>query len=230
MLAIWNEFVRFVSDSAPAFAVGLMLSAGVQWLVARSHWAARALSWVAQSVPGAALAGAALPGCSMTTVPLAIPLKRQGADDGPLLALIITSALLGPASIMLTFTMFCPVWGALRVALPLIAVCGFGWGLQRFEKSGTRTSTKRPVLWRAGAATAIPAVLPGKTVPSRRGLLRGSRFRCHRTRLMPFSGRLPPPRQCARIRRILHRYARHQSPRSAGTKRPGRPVCPCRNG
>ena len=70
----------------------------------------------------------------MTTVPLAIPLKRQGAGDGPLLAFIITSALLGPASIMLTFTVFGPVWGALRVALPLIAVCGFGWGLQRFGK------------------------------------------------------------------------------------------------
>ena len=100
MLTIWNEFARFVSDAAPAFAVGLVLSAGVQWLVARSHWAAKALSWVAQSVPGAAFAGAALPGCSMTTVPLAIPLKRQGAGDGPLLAFVITSALLGPASFM----------------------------------------------------------------------------------------------------------------------------------
>ena len=130
--AIWNEFVRLVADAAPAFAVGLTLSAGVQWLVARSHWAARALSLVAQSVPGAALAGAALPGCSMTTVPLAIPLKRQGAGDGPLLAFVITSALLGPASIVLTFAMFGPVWGVLRVALPLIAVCALGWGLQRF--------------------------------------------------------------------------------------------------
>ena len=68
----------------------------------------------------------------MTTVPLAIPLKRQGAGDGPLLAFIITSALLGPASIVLTFAMFGPAWGILRVALPLIAVCGLGWGLQSF--------------------------------------------------------------------------------------------------
>ena len=46
MLAIWNEFTRFVSDAAPAFAVGLMLSAGVQWLVARSHWRReRFLGW-----------------------------------------------------------------------------------------------------------------------------------------------------------------------------------------
>jgi uncharacterized protein len=70
----------------------------------------------------------------MTTVPLAIPLKRQGAGDGPLLAFIITSSLLGPASIVLTFTMFGPVWGVLRVALPLIAVCGLGWGLRSFGK------------------------------------------------------------------------------------------------
>ena len=46
ILAIWNEFARFVADAAPAFAVGLTLSAGVQWLVARSHWAATAFSWV----------------------------------------------------------------------------------------------------------------------------------------------------------------------------------------
>jgi uncharacterized membrane protein YraQ (UPF0718 family) len=68
----------------------------------------------------------------MTAVPLAIPLKRQGAGDGPLLACSITSSLLGPSSIVLTFTMFGPVWGVLRVALPLIAVRGLGWGLQRF--------------------------------------------------------------------------------------------------
>jgi uncharacterized membrane protein YraQ (UPF0718 family) len=86
---------------------------------------------VAQSVPGGGLAGAALPG-SMTTVPPAIPLKRQGAGDGSLLAFIITSSLLGPSSIVLTFTMFGPVRGVLRVALPLIAVRGLGWGLQRF--------------------------------------------------------------------------------------------------
>ena len=48
MLTIWNEFARLVSDAAPAFALGLMLSSGVQWLVERSHWAARALSWLAQ--------------------------------------------------------------------------------------------------------------------------------------------------------------------------------------
>jgi uncharacterized membrane protein YraQ (UPF0718 family) len=95
MLAIWNEFARFDSDAAPAFSVGLTLSAGMRWLVARSHSVARALFWVAPTVPGAALAGAALKGCLMTTVPLAIPLQRQGAGDSPLLAFIITSALLG---------------------------------------------------------------------------------------------------------------------------------------
>lgn len=133
-LAIWNTFAHSVSEVAPALIVGLVLSAGVQWLVERSHWAARALSWVARSVHGAALAGAILPGCSMTTIPLAIPLKRQGAGDGALLAFIITSALLGPASIVLTFSMFGPVWGILRVVLPLIAVCVLGWTLNRFGK------------------------------------------------------------------------------------------------
>lgn len=141
LLAIWDAFAHLIGDAAPAFAIGLAFSAGVQWLVERSRTAAKALSWVAQSVPGAALAGAILPGCSMTTVPLAIPLKRQGAKDASLLAFIITSALLGPASIVLTFTMFGPLWGILRVVLPLIAVCVLGWGVQIFGKS-SHPSTK----------------------------------------------------------------------------------------
>ncbi|MDX2081287.1 MAG: permease [Terrimicrobiaceae bacterium] len=132
--AIWKAFAHSAGDAAPALIIGLVLSAGVQWLVERSQWAAKAVSWVAQSVSGAALAGAVLPGCSMTTVPLAMPLKRQGAGDGALLAFIITSALLGPASIILTFAMFGPVWGILRVVLPLIAVCLLGWTLNRFGK------------------------------------------------------------------------------------------------
>ncbi|CAN5748884.1 hypothetical protein BH09VER1_BH09VER1_11810 [soil metagenome] len=133
-LTVWHTFARFAGDAAPALIVGLVLSAGVQWLVERSRWAAGALSWVARSVPGAALAGAVLPGCSMTTIPLAIPLKRQGASEGALLAFIITSALLGPASVVMTFALFGPVWGILRVVLPLIAVCVFGWALNRFGK------------------------------------------------------------------------------------------------
>jgi uncharacterized membrane protein YraQ (UPF0718 family) len=61
---------------------------------------------------------------------------------------IITSALIGAASIVLTFTMFGPVWGVLRVALPLIAVCRFGWGLQAFWKKAApgRWGHRRSVL------------------------------------------------------------------------------------
>ncbi len=131
--AIWESFVHSLADSAPALGIGLVLSAAVQALGARSRWTARALTWVARSVPGAALAGAVLPGCAMTTVPLAIPLKRQGARDGALLAFIITSALLGPASIILTFALFGPVWGILRIVLPFAAVCLLGWALNARE-------------------------------------------------------------------------------------------------
>ena len=62
ILAIWNEFIRFVADAAPAFAVGPTLAAGVQWVAAHIHRAAESSFLVAQSFPGAALAGTALPG------------------------------------------------------------------------------------------------------------------------------------------------------------------------
>ena len=111
----------------------------------------------------------------MTTVPLAIPLKRQGAGDGALLAFIITSALLGPTSIVLTFAMFGPVWGVLRVrALPLIAVCALGWGLQRFGTklhSGYMDSKRRASgvwmrQWRFRLFLGEEAVLFGLTLLS----------------------------------------------------------------
>ena len=146
---------------------GLILSSGVQWLVERSHWAARAISWVAQSVPGAALAGAALPGCSMTTVPLAIPLKRQGAGDGPLLAFIITSALLGPASIVLTFTMFGPVWEFFAWPCRSLRFADSVGDCSVLEESCTRTvrtSTKHPAFQHVDAAATTRAVRPGKLV------------------------------------------------------------------
>jgi hypothetical protein len=101
------------------------------------------------------LAGAALPRCAITTVPLAIPLKRQGAGDGPLLAFIITSALLGPASIALTLTMFGLVWGALRVAYRSLRSADLAGVCSVLEASCDRaveTSTKSPPLPYVGAA------------------------------------------------------------------------------
>ena len=61
MLAIWNKFIRFVADPAPAFAVGLTLSAGVQWVAAQSLGGERSFLCGAV-VPGAALAGTVLSG------------------------------------------------------------------------------------------------------------------------------------------------------------------------
>ena len=106
--------------------------------------------------------------------------KRLLTDSGPvcllfrdtsrkpwMLAFIITSALLGPASIVLTFTMFGLVWGALRVALPLIAVCGLGLGLQPFGsklQSGGGVIPESPALRHVDAAAVTPAVLLAKTV------------------------------------------------------------------
>ena len=137
-----------------------MLSAGVQRLVARSHRAGNP-SRVAQSVPGAVWRSAS-PGCSMTKVPLAIPLKRQGAVT----ARARLHHYLGRPRACLQRTAFTCLAGegSSSRGLVVVAVRGLGWGSQLFGKPllGRVDIDETSSLRHAGAAPPIPTVLPGR--------------------------------------------------------------------
>jgi len=107
----------------------------------------------------------------MTTIPLALPLKRQGAGSGSLLAFVITPALLGPASIVMTFSMFGPAWGICKVALPLITVCLLGWAVNRIGGKPPLPENDLPLVKAPCCGSCEDDSLPGDKRSFRRDLL-----------------------------------------------------------
>lgn len=86
--AINYNFGDLLRDDAPWFFVGAMLGAAAQ-VVVKPAWILRWIQSERALVFHATVAGAVLPGCSLTTVPLAVSLKSQGARLGLLTAFIV---------------------------------------------------------------------------------------------------------------------------------------------
>lgn len=154
-MRILHEFLRLAAESAPPLILGLAFAAGFVWFISKSRLAARLVARAGRSVPVVACWGAVLPGCSLTTLPLAIPLKESGASPGALLAFIVTSALLGPTSIILTFTMLGAEWGVYRLVLPLLAISLLGYVVNL-----------RPLAQWLGFPESDAALVPGATCSS----------------------------------------------------------------
>lgn len=104
MYQIAESLLRLLWETLPWFLGGVAAAALIE---NRMHldWLRRLVERAAGSTPTAALAGALLPGCAVTTIPLALMLKKRGARIGTLMVFIVTSALLGPTSIIMTLTL-----------------------------------------------------------------------------------------------------------------------------
>ncbi|TVR45438.1 MAG: hypothetical protein EA425_18170, partial [Puniceicoccaceae bacterium] len=83
----------------------------------------------------AAGVGALLPGCALSTIPLAFVLRDQGARLGTLLAFIVMAALLGPASILLSLALLGPEITAGRIVLPFLVIILAGLAVNRFART-----------------------------------------------------------------------------------------------
>lgn len=131
--AVVANWVGLLTDSLPWFLGGASLGAALEaWLPA--SWAMRWLSSPRASVLNATVAGAILPGCCMTTVPLAAALKRHGARLGTLTAFIMISPILSPETIILTAAMLGTKLTLARIILPVIATLAMGFALNAFER------------------------------------------------------------------------------------------------
>jgi hypothetical protein len=117
MIAAWaRELASLLVDVLPYFAAGLVAA------VLLRRWAPLARlrgRWLhgARGVYGAAVAGAILPGCCLAAVPMAAGLKAAGAGRGVVAAFLLTSPLLSPQALALT-------WGVLGWRMALARVAG----------------------------------------------------------------------------------------------------------
>jgi len=116
----------------PWFAVGTLTAAIAQALVP-PRWAAAALSG-RRGLPVAITAGAVLPGCSCTTMPLAAGIRGMaGPQIGTLTAFIFVSPLLSPITIALTWSLLGWEMSVARVIAALGGSAALGLAINRFK-------------------------------------------------------------------------------------------------
>ena len=127
-----SNFLALLADAAPWFLGGTILGATLEAYLPEA-WTLRWLGSRRASVFNATLAGAILPGCSMTTIPLAAALKSQGARLGTLTAFIMISPILSPETIALTGLMLGGKITAARIVLPIAATLVMGLAINSFE-------------------------------------------------------------------------------------------------
>ncbi len=126
---------RFLSLSLgvlPWLAVGIAAAVIVQTVVPQ-RWAARLLGGRA-GLPLAIAAGALMPGCSRTTMPLAIGLRGVGgARLGSLTALVFVAPLLSPITVALTWSLLGWRMTVARVISALLGSAALGALINRYE-------------------------------------------------------------------------------------------------
>lgn len=113
-----HTFWHLLLEAAPLFLLGAVLGAALEaWL--KPGMVERWIGGGHRSVATAALAGALLPGCAMSTMPLAQSLSKRGAALGTLTAFIMIAPILSPHTILLTATLVSLPMAIGRVVLSL---------------------------------------------------------------------------------------------------------------
>ena len=130
-----HTFLHLLLEAVPLFLLGAALGAGLEaWL--KPEWIERWVGSGHRSVAAAALAGAVLPGCAMSTMPLAQSLRRRGAALGTLTAFIMIAPILSPHTIFLTATLINVPMAIGRVVLSLVVTLVLGTLLNAMERRG----------------------------------------------------------------------------------------------
>lgn len=109
----------------PYFLVGIGLGALLE-STANFDFIYKLLGKGKRSILFASLLGGLLPGCACATMPMAEGLIRKGAKLSTACAFIITSPLLAPQTIILTYALLGPTFTGARVIAGMAGGIGFG--------------------------------------------------------------------------------------------------------
>jgi uncharacterized protein len=128
-----SRFGSLALSVLPWLAVGVLAAAAIQALVPE-RWVARLLGG-RRGLAVAIATGALMPGCSRTTMPLAIGLRRMpGQRLGNLTALIFVAPLLSPITIALTWSVLGCRMTVARVIASLGDATRLGVLINRYER------------------------------------------------------------------------------------------------
>ena len=129
---VFNNLIGLLAAALPWFLGGAILGAALERSLPTA-WATRWLASPRASILHATFAGALLPGCSMTTVPLAAALKNRGARLGTLTAFIMISPILSPETIILTAALLGAKFTIARIVFPVVVTVLLGLALNALQ-------------------------------------------------------------------------------------------------
>lgn len=132
LYVVFHNLIGLLIDALPWFLGGAILGAALETYLPTA-WATRWLASPRASILHATLAGAILPGCSMTTVPLAAALKSRGARLGTLTAFIMISPILSPETIILTAALLGAKFTIARIVFPVFVTVLLGLALNALQ-------------------------------------------------------------------------------------------------
>ena len=141
--AVFHNLIGLLADALPWFLGGAILGAALEAFLPTA-WAMRWLGSPRASIFHATFAGAILPGCSMTTVPLAAALKARGARLGTLTAFIMISPILSPETIVLTAALLGAKFTIARIVFPVVVTFLMGLAFNALQARRIRKFQSPP--------------------------------------------------------------------------------------
>ena len=132
-----HNFWRHFADAAPWLLGGALVGVAFnRWI--KAEWVERWMQSGNTPVLAAAVAGALLPGCAMTTMPLASSLRKKGAGIGTLTAFIMIAPILSPQTVVLNLAMLGWPMTMGRILLPSVLSIALGLLINALAKRGVR--------------------------------------------------------------------------------------------
>jgi uncharacterized protein len=129
-----HHFLHLLGESLPLFILGAAVGSALEIWMHRA-WVDRWLAGGKGSVFLAACAGALLPGCAMSTMPLATSLRRRGVAIGTIATFIMIAPVLSPHTIALTAAIVSVPMAVARVLLAFVVACALGLILNATAKA-----------------------------------------------------------------------------------------------
>ncbi|MDO8494539.1 MAG: permease [Deltaproteobacteria bacterium] len=144
LFGILQETWSIWMESAVFFLFGFLIAALVHVFLPMEKVVRYLGKGKIRSVIYAALAGIPLPLCSCSVLPVAMSLKKRGANNGATLSFLISEPISGPDSIALTYTLMDPIMTIARVVSGFFAALIAGI-IENFFGSPSPTAEAMPV-------------------------------------------------------------------------------------
>lgn len=121
-----DEFIHLTITVFPYFLIGVASGAFIEAYV-KTDSLMKILNKGLGSVVNASILGAILPGCACATIPMAEGLKSKGSNLGTVASFIMSSPLLAPQTLILTYGLLGLKFTIGRLVFALIGSISFGF-------------------------------------------------------------------------------------------------------